>query len=209
MTQKNNVCLKVLLLGNSGVGKSSLARRFVDNEFSFDFITTLGVDFVKKMVTAEDGRRVNLIIYDMAGQLRFKSIIAQYFRGTSGAIVAFDRADDDSFRSLRSWIEMARGYAKDLPVVLVETKCDKNQDENALLITQKDVQSLAQELNCSYLRTSAKDGYGVVNVFQEIVHLMLRNLDQEGEATEHVNLYEDSVALDLALVNRQPKRRCC
>lgn len=204
-----NLCLKMLLLGDSGVGKSSLARRFVDNEFSYDFTTTLGVDFMKKTVMTTEGRRVNLIILDMAGQTRFRSIIAQYFRGCSGALVAFDRQDDQSFHAVKAWVKLAREYAVDLPVILVETKGDKSGSDEAYLVEDKDVEQLAEELSCTWLRTSAKSGQNVSDAFELLVDQMVKNFEQEGEATKHLRAVEQELLLDLSIAPAGKRKTCC
>ena len=115
---------KVLLIGSSGVGKSSLLCRFADNTYSETFNPTIGVDF--KIRNCEvDGKVVKLQIWDTAGQERFKTITSSYYKGAHGIIVAYDISDRESFNNVSNWMTEVEKHASDnISRILVGNKCD-------------------------------------------------------------------------------------
>lgn len=103
---------KILLIGNSGVGKSSLLLRFADDTFTDNFMPTIGVDF--KIRTLEvDGRTIKLQIWDTAGQERFKTITSSYYKGAHGIIVVYDITDKESFKNIDTWMTEVEKHASD------------------------------------------------------------------------------------------------
>ena len=122
--QDYDYLFKVLLIGNSSVGKSSLLLRFVDNQWSDLFVPTIGVDF--KIRTMEiDNKNVKLQIWDTAGQERFKNITASYYRGAHGIFVVYDISDTESFKNINNWlIEIEKNANKNVYKILVGNKCD-------------------------------------------------------------------------------------
>nr|CAD7393725.1 unnamed protein product [Timema cristinae] len=103
MAREYDHLFKLLIIGDSGVGKSSLLLRFADNTFSGSYITTIGVDFKIRTVDV-DGERVKLQIWDTAGQERFRTITSTYYRGTHGVIVVYDVTSGDSFANVKRWL---------------------------------------------------------------------------------------------------------
>ena len=101
--QEYDYLFKLLLIGNSSVGKSSLLVRFVDDVWEENFVPTIGVDFKLKTLDV-NGKKVKLQIWDTAGQERFKNITASYYRGGNGVLVVYDITDRDSFTNLTSWL---------------------------------------------------------------------------------------------------------
>ncbi|CAM0905613.1 unnamed protein product [Alopecurus aequalis] len=116
--------IKLLLIGDSGVGKSCLLLRFSDDTFTTSFITTIGIDF--KVRTVElDGRRVKLQIWDTAGQERFRTITTAYYRGAMGILLVYDVTDESSFNNIRNWIRNIEQHASDnVNKILVGNKVD-------------------------------------------------------------------------------------
>mmetsp|Transcript_18964 Transcript_18964/g.21787 ORF Transcript_18964/g.21787 Transcript_18964/m.21787 type:complete len:123 (-) Transcript_18964:275-643(-) len=103
---------KILLIGNSGVGKSSLLLRFADDTFTDNFMPTIGVDF--KIRTLEvDGKTIKLQIWDTAGQERFKTITSSYYKGAHGIIVVYDITDKESFKNIDTWMNEVEKHASD------------------------------------------------------------------------------------------------
>ena len=115
---------KVLLLGNSNVGKSSLFLRFVDDVWNDTFVPTIGVDF--KIKTFEiDSKKIKMQIWDTAGQERFKNIISSYYRGAHGILLLYDVTDKESFKNLSNWlIEIEKNASKNILRILIGNKCD-------------------------------------------------------------------------------------
>ena len=115
---------KVLLLGNSNVGKSSLFLRFVDDIWNDTFVPTIGVDFKIKTFDIDE-KKIKMQIWDTAGQERFKNIIASYYRGAHGILLLYDVTDKDSFKNLNNWlIEIEKNANKNVLKILIGNKTD-------------------------------------------------------------------------------------
>jgi len=116
--------IKLLLIGDSGVGKSCLLLRFSDDSFTPSFITTIGIDFKIKTIDL-DGKRIKLQIWDTAGQERFRTITTAYYRGAMGILLVYDTTDEQSFQNIRNWIRNIEQHAADnVDKILVGNKCD-------------------------------------------------------------------------------------
>lgn len=121
--------IKLLLIGDSGVGKSCLLLRFSDGSFTTSFITTIGIDF--KIRTIElDGKRIKLQIWDTAGQERFRTITTAYYRGAMGILLVYDVTDEASFNNIRNWIRNIEQHASDnVNKILVGNKADMDESK--------------------------------------------------------------------------------
>merc|ERR1719171_470778 len=124
--QQYDFLIKLLLIGDSGVGKSCILVRFADDAFSNSFITTIGIDF--KIRTIElDGKRIKLQIWDTAGQERFKTITTAYYRGAMGIMLVYDVTNEKSFDNIKNWIRNIEEHASaDVEKMILGNKCDMN-----------------------------------------------------------------------------------
>merc|ERR1719375_307170 len=119
---------KLVLIGDSGVGKSCLLQRFADDAFTDSYITTIGVDFRFKTIPV-DKKTIKLQIWDTAGQERFRTITSAYYRGADGIIMVYDTTDRESFDHIDSWVQEVDKYATDGTCkILVGNKCDSEDD---------------------------------------------------------------------------------
>ena len=156
---------KVLLLGNSNVGKSSLFLRFVDDIWNDTFVPTIGVDF--KIKTFEiDSKKIKMQIWDTAGQERFKNIIASYYRGAHGILLLYDVTDKDSFKNLSNWlIEIEKNASKNVLRLLIGNKCDL---EEKRVISFNQGKEFADTYGLKFLETSAKKNLNVNEAFETL-----------------------------------------
>jgi Ras-related protein Rab-6A len=152
---------KVVLLGSSGAGKTSLVCRFIRSEFDKDYSPTVGIDFFTKPVQVR-GQTVNLQIWDTAGQEQFRSLIPSYIRESSIAIIVYDVSVPSSFDDAKGWHKTAREErGNDVVCVLVGNKIDLDSRVNS-----EDVASYAKQFGIQTIETSAKTGQNVQRLFK-------------------------------------------
>jgi len=153
---------KLLLIGDSGVGKSCLLLRFSDDIFTDSFISTIGVDFKIRTIDL-DGKRIKLQIWDTAGQERFRTITSSYYRGAHGIIVVYDVTEQKSFDSIQKWLQEIDTFAgPTVTKLLVGNKCDL---ESQRAITTQKGEELAKSLGVPFIETSAKTTKNVEEAF--------------------------------------------
>jgi Ras-related protein Rab-1A len=165
---------KILLIGNSNVGKSSLFIRFVDNEWKENFIPTIGVDFKIKSIKI-DNKTIKLQIWDTAGQERFKSILSSYYKGANGILLLYDITNINSFKNLSSWlIEIEKNSTKNVKKILIGNKCDLNELRK---ISTNQGKEFADTYNMKFIETSAKNNININECFYILGKELIKNLD--------------------------------
>ncbi|KAJ1964696.1 GTP-binding protein [Dipsacomyces acuminosporus] len=180
--QKNtsyDYLMKLLLIGDSGVGKSCVLLRFSDDSFTPSFITTIGIDF--KIRTIElDGKRIKLQIWDTAGQERFRTITTAYYRGAMGILLVYDVTDERSFNNIENWYRNIEQHASEgVNKILIGNKCDI---EERRAVPKEKGQKLADELGIKFLETSAKSNTNVDEAFFSLARdIKKRLLDTAAE----------------------------
>ena len=195
---------KVLLLGNSNVGKSSLFLRFVDDIWNDTFVPTIGVDFKIKTFDIDE-KRIKMQIWDTAGQERFKNIIASYYRGAHGILLIYDVTDKDSFKNLSNWlIEIEKNSSKNVLKVLIGNKTDL---EEKRVISYNQAKEFADSYGLKYIETSAKKNLNVNEAFATLGReLMLASEDKRIVKQKQNKKISVAKMEDL---NVQKRRGCC
>merc|ERR1719266_276338 len=158
------VAIKVLIVGNGAVGKSSMIQRYCRGTFTKSYKKTIGVDFLKKQLRVH-GEDVRLMLWDTAGQEEFDAITKAYYRGAQACVVAFSTTDRDSLAAVRKWRKKVEDECGDIPMVLVQNKIDLIAQSE---INQSEAEALSRELNMRLYRTSVKDDLNVSVVFQHL-----------------------------------------
>ncbi|KAI5061925.1 hypothetical protein GOP47_0022464 [Adiantum capillus-veneris] len=167
-TKESEQLVKLLLIGDSGVGKSCLLLRYSDNLFSTSFIDTYGIDFKVKVVEL-NRKRYKLQIWDTAGQERFRTITLAYFRSAMGIVLVYDVTQESSFNNIRYWMKKIEENASgNINRILVGNKADMDESKRAVSFDQG--QALANEYGIKFYETSAKTDLNVENVFLSIAH---------------------------------------
>jgi len=174
---------KLVLIGDSGVGKSSLLIRFADDYYSDSYISTIGVDFRIKTVDIGNGTKVTLQIWDTAGQERFHHMTSSYYRDAEGIIIVFDLGDLQSFEHLEEWMRDVDNIApKDVVKLVVGNKADLLGDDRQVSADQ--LQRWAEQYDLQYLEASAKTRAGVDNAFVEMAKKLNQQFSQRAKQVE-------------------------
>ncbi|ELP92993.1 hypothetical protein EIN_051580 [Entamoeba invadens IP1] len=185
----NSLCsdylFKILLIGDSGVGKSCLLLRFADDVFSKTYITTIGVDFKIKTMKI-DGKNAKLQIWDTAGQERFRTISASYYRGSHGIIIVYDVTDIQSFNHVRQWLGEIEGNASpDVIKMLIGNKADKDAVKN---VPTEQAAEFAKQEGMKFFETSAKHAINVEEAFVELAKEIKMQMKDAPQITESLNI---------------------
>ncbi|XP_011175858.1 ras-related protein Rab-3 isoform X1 [Solenopsis invicta] len=173
--QNFDYMFKLLIIGNSSVGKTSFLFRYADDSFTSAFVSTVGIDFKVKTVFRHD-KRVKLQIWDTAGQERYRTITTAYYRGAMGFILMYDITNEESFNSVQDWITQIKNYSWDnAQVILVGNKCD--MEEERVISTERGKQ-LAEQLGVRFFETSAKENINVKAVFETLVDIICDKMSE-------------------------------
>ena len=201
---------KLILIGNSGVGKSSILQRYMNKTFEESYKCTIGVDFLMKSVEVK-GKKVKLQLWDTAGQEKYKSMVSSYYRGANVALVVFDITSRSSFESLPLWIE---NYYKNGPeqknIILIGNKKDMADQRQ---VTQEEAEEFSETNNMIYFETSAKEGDNVDYVFNFAAEKLLEfygsqnnELNLKRQMNKTTELQRDNFT---EIRIEEHKRRCC
>jgi len=194
--------VKVLLLGDSGVGKTSLMLRFADNQFQESLMSTAGVDF-KVRFLEKDNKRVKCQIWDTAGQERFHVITRAYYRGSHGIALVYDATRESSFKQIEYWMENIKKHASsDVFVVLLGNKTDLPDKK----ITFEQGKEMAERYKIKFFETSAKTGANVVEAFEMLSDQIVTKWENEPKETPVA--VENNNTVNLLSENHQKKKLC-
>jgi len=205
MSHKKKVLLKVIILGDSGVGKTSLMNQYVHKRFSAQYKATIGADFLTKEVMIDD-KLVTLQIWDTAGQERFQSLGVAFYRGADSCVLVHDITDSKSFESLESWMDeflvhAAPRNADTFPFVVLGNKSDLVKKRQVQL--NKAQQWCQSKGDIPYFETSAKEALNVEQAFQTIAKNALQQ-----EASQKPIFIPDTLDLNKTKTQTEDKG-CC
>jgi len=189
---------KLLLIGDSAVGKSSVLLRFCDNAFQDGTVNLTSVDFKTKTVQV-DGKPYQLQVWDTAGQERFRTITSSFYRGAHGIIVVYDITDQSSFNNVKLWMQEIQRYASaGVCKMLVGNKQDL---DDRRVVTTSSAKEYASGLNVPFLETSAKTGYDVELAFQTLTQEII-NQQQGAPWPNTSNIIRPPAS-------KPPAKKCC
>lgn len=194
MATEYDYLFKLLLIGDSGVGKSCLLLRFADHTYTESYISTIGVDFKIRTITTRDEKTIKLQIWDTAGQERFRTITSSYYRGAHGIIVVYDVTDQESFNNVKQWLNEIERYAcEKVNKLLVGNKCD--------LVSKKAVsyevaKAFADKLDIPFLETSAKAATNVEKAFLTMADEIKNNITTNTVTATHQKKTVDPTQTD-------------
>ncbi|KAL7720112.1 GTP-binding protein YPTM2 [Entamoeba marina] len=169
--QQVDFTFKILIIGESAVGKTAILERYCENEFHEDLISTIGVDFKSRIVTHEN-KKIKLQLWDTAGQERFRNITSSYYRGTHGCLVVYDVTDVNSFDKITYWVNELKECSVKPEILVVGNKIDSDQ-----AVVSNEMAEKFCRLNGSLRskRCSAKTGENINELFEVLVDSIYHN----------------------------------
>ncbi|XP_078439033.1 ras-related protein RABA1i-like [Wolffia australiana] len=202
---------KVVLIGDSGVGKSNLLSRFTKNEFSTDSKSTIGVEFATRTIQVE-GKVIKAQIWDTAGQERYRAITSAYYRGAVGALLVYDVTRSITFENIDRWLKELRSHTDSATVImLVGNKADLR---HLRAVDIEDAQAFAEKENSFFMETSALEAINVETAFTEILTQIFRvvskkALEAAGGQHDMSALRGQAVTVNIDDVSALKKTGCC
>ena len=165
MTSEPSITFKILTIGESGVGKTCILRRFVENKFLKNHLATIGIDFKTKTLNINN-QEIKLKIWDTAGQERFRNITTQYYKGADGIVLVYDVTDEASYEKIKDWMDqiLSNTQQEEIGLVLLGNKCDMEPRN----VTEEQGKKMAEDLKISYFETSALTGQGIKEAFEQL-----------------------------------------
>lgn len=176
MSDQIDYIVKICLLGEAAVGKTSLVYRFIENKFRDNYKSTLGVNLLKKDMVIDGYGGVSCQIWDLGGQESFKSLRKLYLEGANGAFVIYDMTKRKTFDKLTEWIESFKESRGERPLLLVGNKIDL---EDKIKVEQNEAKEFADKNSMELLLTSAKTGENVEKAFEALVKTILDDVSKE------------------------------
>ena len=207
-----NYLLKFVIIGDSGVGKSNILLRYINNTFSDEFKTTVGVEFGAKNLEV-NGRIYRIQIWDTTGQENFRSIARAYYKNSVCACIVYDITNRNSFNSIQSWIDdCVKQSPKSILFILIGNKNDLNESRE---VQYEEGVEFAKKRNMIFLETSAKTGNNISTIFDKSIRQIDKNiLDNKYDlSNENCGIRQGiragSFVLSVEQTKKKKKKKCC
>ena len=195
---KYDFLFKIVVIGDSGVGKSCIMMRFTEDVFNESFISTIGIDFKVRTIDV-NGVTIKLQIWDTAGQERFHTITAHYFRGAMGIMLVYDVSDSSSFTNISKWMRsIQKDGGFDGQIMILGNKCDR---EDSRVISYGRGEVVANAHRATFMETSAKQNINIEESFLAISKLILEKIQSDNAESDLVITTGDG--------KRSLKQKCC
>ena len=204
MSSDNNT-FKILTLGESGVGKTAILRRYVENKFEKHHLATIGIDYQSKTIKINN-KEIKLKIWDTAGQERYRNIAAHVYKGADGIVLVYDVTDEYSFSKISDWMEQINNNLSknDIGIILIGNKTDL---EERMIETQKG-QEKAEEYKIEFYETSALTGDGINEAFEGLAKQILKNHKIKDNAGSRTISLQSSKPEEVIETDKK-KKKCC
>ena len=200
-----NYIIKILTLGATQVGKTSIVLRYSEDKFNYNKIATIGIDFKIKIIK-KGNERIKVSIYDTAGQERFQNIVKHYYKGANGVLLIYDITKRDTFKNLDFWIKDLEDNS-DIDNLFIYLIGNKNDMEDKREVSWVEASNYAKEKKLPYIEVSAKTGNNIQKLFDEVIKgAMTKMLTNENKD----NSFNESIRLSfLEQEERTPKKYLC
>ena len=203
MHNYSDYIFKIVLIGDTSVGKSCLLTRFADDQFTENYVTTIGVDFRFKTMIVMD-KIIKVQVWDTAGQERYRSITNTYYRGAKGILIVFDLTNPESFNNIENWInEVTVFTGKDVIIMCLGNKSDLKKE-----INKNTIDEFKKKTKLEIINVSAKTGDGVEDAFKHIIELLIKKNKDKKEENNSISL-TPSTNNNTTPINENKKESCC
>ena len=202
--QEAQIVLKLLLLGDSSVGKTSILLKYISNKFDESSISTVGVDYMDKIIDYNKFK-IKLQIWDTSGEEKFRTITKNFYRNADGLLVVFDLTKKESYDHIRIWINEAKENNDKLKTLLIGNKLDLKDERIVAIDVAK---QFAEKNNLKYIETSAKDGTNINESFQAIIDLLFDGKSSE-EILHEFTKQDSSLSVVDDSMEVKKKKSCC
>ncbi len=202
----DNIIFKILTLGEGGVGKTAILKRYVENKFEKHHLATIGIDYQSKTIKIKN-KEIKLKIWDTAGQERYKNIASQLYKGADGIMLVYDITDDYSFSKITDWMEQINNNLSknDIGIVLIGNKSDIEDR----MIDKEKGEEKAKEYGIEFYETSALNGNGINEAFEGLAKQILKNYKiKNNEVGSRTISLQSSRPEDVVETDKK-KRKCC
>ena len=202
-----DMIFKVVLIGDTSVGKTNMLSKYLSNEFDPDSKATVGVEFGTRNFQIENNK-IKVQIWDTAGQERYRSITNAYYKGAKGSLLVYDITNPKTFENVEKWLEQAKKEAgKDVSVILVGNKCDL---EDARKITKEQGEEKAKTLNVPFFETSALSRGNIDEIFMELLNNIYDRTGGKNEDEDDIEIIKENDKA-VSLNNDEPAKKegCC
>ena len=197
---------KVVLVGDSFVGKTNIMSKYLKDEFHEDSKATVGVEFGSKQFTIE-GHSIKAQIWDTAGQERYKAITSAYYKGAKGAFVVYDITRKTSFESIDRWVnDLTAAADKKITIVVIGNKCDL---EDQRQITKEQGEEKSAKLEVAFLETSALSGENLDKAFELMMNEIYKKCHEEMLAENDLEIIDGGKDINLKKNENTEKKKCC
>lgn len=203
-----DVMMKLLMVGDAGVGKSSILLRFTDDSFDDHLQSTIGVDFKVKVMEA-DGKRIKVTIWDTAGQERFRTLTSSYYRGAQAILMTYDVTNRDTFKNVGQWLQEVSMYCPGGGSGVVKVLVGNKVDMADRAVSKSEGEAYARSKGMIFIETSAKTTVGIKQVFEEAVHKVLENPALMADLHPSTARRDAGVRLDEAKSEEEAVGGCC
>ena len=188
---------KILLLGDTSVGKTCFLKRYTEDTFQDAYLSTIGFDFKFKMVTLKNGKQVKVQLWDTAGQERFRTIAKSYYKGAHGIILIYDVSNPKTYDNIKKWLAQIKEEASSkVCIILVANKIDHEER----VVTEEEGEKLAKSFNLKIFESSAKENINVTEAFQEVI---------ENISVNYSNIMTSGTILQNTKIITKEKKGCC
>ena len=202
----DNIIFKILTLGEGGVGKTAILKRYVENKFEKHHLATIGIDYQSKTIKIKN-KEIKLKIWDTAGQERYKNIASQLYKGADGIMLVYDITNDYSFSKITDWMEQINNNLSknDIGIVLIGNKSDIEDR----MIDKEKGEEKAKEYGIEFYETSALNGNGINEAFEGLAKQILKNYKiKNNEVGSRTISLQSSRPEDVVETDKK-KRKCC